>query len=324
MRPVVGVALSLLFFAPSALAVTSSPGLTEKSYLLVGAPSEGKILRFDAHTGQFVDEFVTPFSGGIIQPTGMALGPDGNLYVASAVTGQIFRYDGKTGAFLDTLAPIIHIPIGIDFGPDGDLFVAARDEQGIIRIDADTGAKSVFATASGGDLWWAWDIDVRGDGKIYLSSFEREKVLHFDLATGAYLGVFANGSNNPALGRAGGFDFGPDGDLFLGGYVGSVVRFDGATGALEGTFLPLTSDDAATVTFGPTGEMFVALSNRGSVLRVNGSTGAVQGELTAPVTWSQSLFMLVTVPEPGALSLLATIGLVTAALRRRRRVSTHG
>src|SRR5437868_3680468 len=56
------------------------PGST---YLLVTSFSSNAVLRYDGVTGNFVDAFVPPGSGGLVQPNGLRYGPDGNLYVSS-------------------------------------------------------------------------------------------------------------------------------------------------------------------------------------------------------------------------------------------------
>ena len=51
------------------------------------------MLRYDAATGAFIDEFVVAGSGGIIEADGLAFGPDGNLYVSSHITDKVPRFD---------------------------------------------------------------------------------------------------------------------------------------------------------------------------------------------------------------------------------------
>ena len=62
-----------------------------------------EVLRYDGSTGAFLGAFVSAGSGGLDDPTGLAFGPDGNLYVGSFFdrVDQVLRYDGATGAFLD-------------------------------------------------------------------------------------------------------------------------------------------------------------------------------------------------------------------------------
>ncbi len=66
------------------------------------------VRRYDAGTGDLVDVFVEPGSGGLAEAVGMVFGPDGHLYVASAATGAVLRYDGSTGAFIDEFIPAGH------------------------------------------------------------------------------------------------------------------------------------------------------------------------------------------------------------------------
>jgi uncharacterized membrane protein len=72
-------------------------------YLLVSSqtfhPVNDAILRYDGTTGAFIDTFAA--GGGVNDPLGLAIGPDGNLYVASANTNNVLRYNGVTGAPID-------------------------------------------------------------------------------------------------------------------------------------------------------------------------------------------------------------------------------
>ena len=60
--------------------------------LLVSSYSNGRVLRFNEHTGQFLDAFVNPTNnGGLDLPHGLGFGPDGNLLVASANNDSVLR-----------------------------------------------------------------------------------------------------------------------------------------------------------------------------------------------------------------------------------------
>ena len=54
----------------------------------------------DARLGSLGALVAAAGNGGLDRSTGMAFGPDGNLYVASLNTNEVLRYDATTGAFL--------------------------------------------------------------------------------------------------------------------------------------------------------------------------------------------------------------------------------
>ena len=66
--------------------------------LFVISENSNSVLRFDEVTGQFMDVFVSPGSGGLNDPRHLLIGRDGNLYVTSFNTNSVNRYDGTTGA----------------------------------------------------------------------------------------------------------------------------------------------------------------------------------------------------------------------------------
>jgi hypothetical protein len=85
--------------------------------LYVGDFGHSSVWRFNGATGQFIDIFVSPGSGGL-NGTGplMLFGPDNNLYVFSEKNNNVLRYDGTTGAFIDVFVPSgsggLHTPHG--------------------------------------------------------------------------------------------------------------------------------------------------------------------------------------------------------------------
>jgi sugar lactone lactonase YvrE len=91
--------------------------LTDQGNL--SAPPGHSIMRFDGTTGAYEGEFVTPGSGGLLSPRGMAWGPDGNLYVASGYSAEVLRYDGAAGFFIDRFIPAgrggLSFPWGLAF-----------------------------------------------------------------------------------------------------------------------------------------------------------------------------------------------------------------
>jgi hypothetical protein len=120
-------------------------------------------------------------------------------------------------------------------------------------------------------------------GNLYVGSCENARVLRYDAATGAFLGIFvAPGSGG--LDCPWGLVFGPDGHLYVANFdddpatIASVLRYHGQTGAFLGAFVAPGSggiDGPEGLTFGPDGNLYVASNN--GVLRYNGSTGAFLG-----------------------------------------------
>jgi streptogramin lyase len=66
------------------------------SALLVGSRDRHAIVSVGPESGA-VTPLIEPGAGGLQAPAGMALGPDGNLYVCSRETRQILRFDLATG-----------------------------------------------------------------------------------------------------------------------------------------------------------------------------------------------------------------------------------
>jgi sugar lactone lactonase YvrE len=249
--------------------ITFDNGSSDPHYgdLFVTGYLSHSVARFD-WASQTYQPFVAPNSGGLVDARGIAVGPDGNVYVSSAAQGTVFRYDGSTGNPLPATGQ--------------------------------TGA--VFIPKGSGGLSDAHDVAFGPDGNVYVASPNTNQILEYQgpagSSPGAFIRVFVsvtNASQPVAL------TFGPDGNLYVSLYgtsnslYGQVNRYDGTTGAPigDGVFVSLASGGLMQprgIVFDPQGiNMYVAenptyngtVPNQpgqiGQVLRYQGPSGLNPG-----------------------------------------------
>jgi sugar lactone lactonase YvrE len=82
------------------------------------------------------------FSSGIVNPTSMAIDPEGRLYVSSRFEGTVYRVaaDGSAVPFATDLG----VACGLAFAPDGTLYVGDRSGT-IFRVDREGRAEAFAA-----------------------------------------------------------------------------------------------------------------------------------------------------------------------------------
>ncbi|MFK7732477.1 MAG: choice-of-anchor Q domain-containing protein [Pseudomonadales bacterium] len=110
--------------------------------------ASNEILRFDPNTGELDGAFVSASNnGGLDTPYQFAFGPDGDLFVSSALNDAVYRYDGVTGLpsgsgqpFISATGNGLNTPTGLAIGPDGYLYVANISDDIVHRYDVNTGA----------------------------------------------------------------------------------------------------------------------------------------------------------------------------------------
>ncbi|MHC5024657.1 MAG: Vgb family protein, partial [Planctomycetota bacterium] len=235
-------------------------------------------------------ELVPSGSGGLAQASGVAIGPDGNLYVASFTNHQVLRYDVETGAFIDAFVSVrsggLTNPTDAVFGSDGNLYVTSFGTDCVLRYDGQTGAFIDVFVAAGADGLVDPDALTFGpDGHLYVLSGAQASVRRFDGSTGAFIDVFIpSGSGGMTDPQA--LFFGPDDLLYVtASGDGKVLRFDAASGAFIDVFVqddpstPLIDESGGLVgargaAFGPDGRLYVTSFGSNQVLRYDGQTGA--------------------------------------------------
>jgi sugar lactone lactonase YvrE len=187
------------------------------------------------------------YSSGIVNPTSMALDPEGRVYVSSRFEGTVYRLaaDGSAESFATDLG----VACGLAFSPDGTLYVG--DRSGTIFAVDRSGHASAFATLPPSVA--AFHLAFAPDGSLYvtgptLSSYD--SVYRID--SGGHVTTTV-----PRFGRPQGLTF-DGGMLFvteaLAGSSG-VYRMDPESG-LEPT-LVLAGPGLVGLAFGPDGTMIV-------------------------------------------------------------------
>jgi streptogramin lyase len=255
--------------------------------LFVSSPTADVILRYDAANGaslpasayaatgsaDFVNLDTLP-GGSRGSPTGLAVGPDGNLYVGTSFNAwlSVLRFDmsgapvpsmGLTGA--DFAENLRGYSAGFAFGPQ-DLFVADTRFGSVDKVEPLSNPGSVTFTKL--TMQMPQGIAFGPDGDLYVADIAGRSLLRFDGQSGDFkMFLRQNDPNFIPYGVA----FGPDGNLYVSNqFGGAVERFDVRTGNGLGTFVANWGIPSG-LAFGPDLNLYVV--NQASVSRFDGSSG---------------------------------------------------
>jgi len=209
------------------------------------------------------------FSSGIVNPTSMAIDPEGRLYVSSRFEGTVYRVaaDGSPTPFASDLG----VACGLAFGPDGTLYVGDRSGT-IFRVDRN-GRAEAFAAVPPSVA--AFHLALAPDGALHvtaptLSSYDG--IYRIDpggVVTEPYIG----------FGRPQGLAFDAGGTLFV---VEALAGDSGLYRLSTGPRAPelvLAGPGLVGVAFDPNGGLIVNAQPDLAVIAFNhGQAGADAGQ----------------------------------------------
>jgi sugar lactone lactonase YvrE len=245
-------------------------------YLYVASQFSNQVLRYDSHTGAFVDPVVTNGLSGIAldDPWPLIFGPDNKLYVAGRESGNVVRFDPATGTIDEFISSGSGLwqPKGLTFGPDGNLYVSNADvgttdsstlQDQVVRYQGPSGQTpgqfiDVFIARGDHGLDNPNGLVFQGN-YLYVANTRGDSIFRYDSGTGVFQDVFV-----PQY--SGGLDV-PSSIAFRSGYLyvtsqgtAQVLRYDANTGEFVNSVATPgngATDSTSGLDFDPYGNLYV-------------------------------------------------------------------
>ncbi|KAB2847184.1 MAG: T9SS type A sorting domain-containing protein [Melioribacteraceae bacterium] len=255
------------------------------SEMFVGSRNTHSVKRFNGETGEYIDDFIKPSSGGLSYTQDLAFGPDGNLYVSGRGNQSILKYNPQTGEFIEnfTKGYVLQDPTKFTFAPDGKLYVCqwGTVKKKIVRFDSQTGnfIDEFTKIDLEGPSGHAWD----SNGNFYVANFNSKDVKKFDI-DGNFVSVFINSSflQGPVN-----LWFGKDNNLFVLDWIlGQVKEFDAISGSFKKVFISGLKNPEGFA-FGTDNNIYICDWTDNKVVRFDGAGNLIDvfasgGNMQAP------------------------------------------
>jgi cellulose synthase/poly-beta-1,6-N-acetylglucosamine synthase-like glycosyltransferase/DNA-binding beta-propeller fold protein YncE len=207
----------------------------DDQFLYVGS-TNNEVLRYDGITGNFIDSFVNKSRDGIDMPTGLTIGPNGNLYATSGNTHQVFKYDPDnpifgTEKFVTDKSNKLNQPTHLEI-KDDEICVSGASNNIVNCYHSDTGDYVKTHALSFLNMLANTDGSVIGpDDEFFMSDRLTNEILQLD-GTDSKL-VMTSGST---LLQSPSYLTFKDNHMYVSS-DNKILKFDGLTGEFEDVFV---------------------------------------------------------------------------------------
>jgi len=184
------------------------------------------------------------------EPSGVAFGPDGRVYVVSTDTQEVLVLDAG-GVTMDAF-PLSEdsAAVALAFGPDGLLWVLDDGNHELVRFDT-AGIPKPSVPVPGG-IFPEAGLAFAADGRVLVCSQTTDSVLELDPATGALIRELGAGQ----LASPRGLAIAPDGRLLV--CEATDIAVLDPDGSVAETLTDASFEDLRGVAFGPDLKLYVA------------------------------------------------------------------
>src|SRR4051812_29066640 len=134
---------------------------------------------------------VSVFASQVVNPSGMALDGQGNLFVSSDTNpGTVSKITGNGD--VSVFATGLNHPDGLALGQNGDLFIGDRGTNRVMRVPADGGQATAFASG----LVNPMDVEFDRTGRLFVANYDTSTITVVD--SSGVVSPFVSGLTNPA------------------------------------------------------------------------------------------------------------------------------